>query len=98
MYPLVCVADLHNGSEFFNNGTVRVADTKVLAKVLAECAVGNEVVVLILVADILLAFLLAFLLALEQSAEPVEDTIGRLRLIVPLLQLTVRMRNAGRCE
>lgn len=47
---------LHYRGEFFHNGTVGVANTKDLAKVLTECAVVHEVVVLILVANILLAF------------------------------------------
>ena len=63
--------DLHNGSEIFHDSTVRVADTKALAKVLSKCAVGHEVVIFILVADVLLAFLLT----LEQPAEPIEDAI-----------------------
>jgi hypothetical protein len=85
---------LHDGSKFFHNGTVRVADTKVLAKALTKCAIGHEVVVLILIADVLLAFLLAF----KYSAEPFEDAVGRLQLIVSLLELAVRMRNAGKSK
>ena len=66
------MADLHNGSEFFHHSAVWVADTKGLAGVLAECAVVHEVVVLILIADVLLAFLLTF----DNSAEPVKKAIG----------------------
>ena len=84
-------ADLHNGSEFFHHSAVWVADTKGLAGVLAECAVVHKVVVLVLIANVLLAFLLTF----ENSAEPVKQATGRLQLAVPLLELTVRMRNAG---
>lgn len=82
--------NLHNRGEFFHNGAVGVADTKDLAKVLTECAVVHEVVVLILVAKILLAF--------EKATEPTEDGIGRLRFIVSLLELSVRMRDAGKSE
>ena len=88
------MADLHNGSEFFHHSAVWVADTKDLAEVLSECAVVHKVVVLVLIANVLLAFLLTF----ENLAEPVKKAVGRLRLIVPLLELTVRMRNAGEGE
>lgn len=82
--------DLHNGSKLCHNRTVRIAHTKDLTEVLAECAVVHEVVVLVLVADILLAF--------EQSTEPTEDAIGRLRLVVSLLELSIRMWDAGKSE
>lgn len=85
-------ADLHDGSEFFHNSAVGVADTEGLAGIFSECAVGHEVVVLILIANILLAFLLAF----EDSAEPVKNAIGRLHLLVPLLELTVRVWDTGK--
>jgi len=88
------MADLHNGSKFLRDGAVRIADTKDLTEVLTECAVVHEVVVLILIANVLLAFLLA----LEHSVEPVKNAIGRLQLIVPLLELTVRMRDAGKSK
>jgi hypothetical protein len=64
--------NLHDRSEFFHNGAVGVADTKDLAEVLTECAIVHEVVVLILIADVLLAFLLTF----DNSAEPVKKAIG----------------------
>jgi len=66
------MADSHNGSEFFHNGAVGVADTKSLAGVLTECAVVHEGVEIILIANILLAFLLTF----ENSTEPVKKAIG----------------------
>ena len=68
------MADLHKGSEFFHHGVVGVSDTKDLTEVPTECAIVHEVVILILVANFLLAFLLSF----ENSTEPVKKTIGRL--------------------
>jgi hypothetical protein len=62
--------DLHNRRELLNDCSVRVLDTQCTAEVLAESAVVDEIVVLILVADIF-----AFL-ALEQSAEPAQNDIG----------------------
>jgi len=88
------MTNLHDGSEFLNNCTVWVADTKGLASVLTKCAVVHEVVVLILVADVLLAFLLAS----EQTAEPIKDAVGRLQLLISLLELAIRMRNAGKSK
>jgi hypothetical protein len=86
------IPNLHNRSEIFHDRAVRVADTKIFAEVLAECAVGHKVIVLILVANILL------LLAFEQSSEPTEDAVGRLGLIVSLLELSVRVWDAGKSK
>ena len=60
--------DLLDGCEFFNDCSVWVLNTKGTAKVLTESAVVDEIVVLILVADIFLA--------LEESAEPAQNDIG----------------------
>jgi hypothetical protein len=86
------MSNLHDGSEFFNNCTVGITDTKGLASVLTKCAVVHKIVVFILIADVLLAFLLAF----EQPAEPIKNAVGRLQLIISLLELAIRMRNAGK--
>jgi hypothetical protein len=84
------ISDLHDRSEFFHDRAVRVADTKNFAEVLTECAVVHKVIVLILVADVFLAF--------KQSTEPSEDAIGRLGFIVSLLELSVRVWDAGKGE
>jgi hypothetical protein len=89
------ILNLHDRSEFFHNRAVWVADTKNFAEVLAERAVVHKVIVLILVADVLLAF--------KESTEPtrteqIENAIGRLGFIVSFLELAVRVWDTGKGE
>lgn len=69
--------DLLDRCELFNDCSVWVLNTKGTAKVLTESAVVDEIVVLILVADIFLT--------LEESAEPAQNDIRRLGFVIPFL-------------
>jgi hypothetical protein len=60
--------DLRDRCKLLHHGCVRVFDTKNIAEVLSESAVVDEIVVLILEANIFLA--------LEESAEPAQNDIG----------------------
>jgi hypothetical protein len=89
-FDFICLEwrrDLHDRCELFNDCSVWVFDTKGTAKVLTKRAVVDEIVVLILLADILLAF--------EESAEPAQNDVGWLRFVVPFLLLAVRVRDTG---
>jgi hypothetical protein len=85
-----CMVELYDRSEFSDDIAAWVADTKNLAEVLPEGAVVQEVIVLIPVADILLA--------IEQPSKPREDSIWRTGLTVSHLELLVRVRDTGKSE